>query len=175
MSTWRELLPPNATIYDARHDIPGREQWLTGPWDEEPDKISWTDPVTGRPCLIHRGPLGALCGYVAVDPGHPLHGVGFMDVEDDLAVHGGLTYAASCQDGEDESVGICHVPAPGAPHDVWWFGFDCGHGWDVQPMLFGMGLSGTPLGLRMDDTVYRDVAYVIAECQSLATQLVIAA
>lgn len=35
-----------------------------------------------------------------------------------LAVHGGLTYSDRCHDD------ICHVPAPGEPDDVWWFGFD---------------------------------------------------
>lgn len=40
--------------------------WARGVWDSEPDKIQWQDAETGLPCLIVRGPVGALCGYVGV-------------------------------------------------------------------------------------------------------------
>ena len=108
-----------------------RSSWGSGPWDGEPDKVSWTDTATGRPCLAVRGPVGAWCGYVAVDPGHPLHG---RDYEvPNVDVHGGLTYADSCQERATEAEGVCHVPQPGQPHDVWWFGFDCAHLGDLWP------------------------------------------
>lgn len=53
-----------------------KSTWGPGPWQEEPDKIQYVDEATGLPCLIVRnGPtIGALCGYVGVLPGHPLHG-----------------------------------------------------------------------------------------------------
>jgi hypothetical protein len=170
--SWRRLLPDDATIYDTALEVAGREEWGEGPWNDEPDKISWTDPATGRPCLIHRGPGGALCGYVAVDPGHPLHGVGCGDVLDGLAVHGGVTYASLCRDSADESFGICHVPAPGAPHDVWWLGFHCANGFDIEPTVSGfLRRQGLAPGL-LPDSAYRDVGYVIEQCQLLAAQLV---
>lgn len=169
---WTDLLPSTATAYATREDE--RAQWGEGPWRDEPDKVSWTDPATGRPCLIHRGPGGALCGYAAVDPGHPLHGVGFTDdTLPDLEVHGGVTYADRCQDTPDESSGICHVPAPGAPHDVWWFGFHCAGFRDLEPASAAYLAKALP----MEDTclwhsdVYRDVAYVIGQCEALARQL----
>lgn len=42
-----------------------------GEWKDEPDKIQWQDEATGFPCLIVRGPSGALCGYV-MDADTPL-------------------------------------------------------------------------------------------------------
>lgn len=152
-------LPPNAKAWHTRD----KSEWPPGPWIDEPDKVSWTDEETGRPCLIHRGPSGALCGYVAVDPGHPYHGKGYDDVpvED---VHGGLTYADACQETDDESQGICHVPQPGAPEEVWWFGFDCAHYRDLSPQH-----QHPDYPIRNE--VYRTVGYVVAECQNLAKQL----
>lgn len=132
-----------------------------GPWQDEPDKIQWIDPDTDLDCLISRGPSGALCGYVGVPPGHPWHG---MDYEKpDVEVHGGLTYAASC----DEGGHICHVPAPGRPSDVWWLGFDCAHLGDLCPRY--MDLSGWPKHSPRE--TYCDVAYVQAEVTKLARQV----
>lgn len=174
MSTWTDRLPSTATVYSTREAE--RAQWGDGPWRDEPDKVSWTDPATGRPCLIHRGPGGALCGYVAVDPGHPLHGIGFTDdAMPVLDVHCGVSYSEGCQDSPDESSGICHVPAPGAPDNVWWFGFHCASFRDVEPStaaFLAEVLGSNPLRQRLSDgQTYRDVAYVIGQCERLARQL----
>ena len=163
-----------------------RDGWAPGPWDGEPDKISWTDAATGRPCLIVRSPMGALCGYVAVDPGHPLHGVD----EDlpDLVVHGGITYTDRCQPTESEAEGVCHIPEPGRPEDVWWLGFDCGHFDDLMPgLLADIASTRRSIGLFADlartgrsprlfgGSTYRPVSYVVAQVEALARQLVDAA
>lgn len=150
--------------------------WGPGPWENEPKRVEWRH--AGLPCLVRRGM--AWCGYVGVPPGHPLHGVGYGQCPVECAhfteysyctehepdylidVHGGLTYAAPC-DG-DEADGICHVPAPGEPEDVWWFGFDCAHYDDLVP-----GYSG--VGVLNPGAVYRDIAYVQAETERLADQL----
>jgi hypothetical protein len=79
-----------------------------------------------------------------------------------LSVHGGLTYAAFCQESDDESTGICHVPEPGQPAHVWWFGFDCAHCYDVAP-----GYDWSHGG----DREYRDLDYVRGQVRSLAAQL----
>lgn len=71
-----------------------KAEWPRGAWDDEPDKIQWQDEATGLPCLIVRGPSGALCGYVGVAPGHPWHGKDYDDCGVD--VHGGLTFASKC-------------------------------------------------------------------------------
>jgi hypothetical protein len=71
-----------------------KSDWARGAWDDEPDKIQWQDEASGLPCLIVRGPSGALCGYVGVSPGHPWHGSDYDSC--DVAVHGGLTFAHGC-------------------------------------------------------------------------------
>lgn len=144
------------------------------PWETEEDRYEWRDERTGLPCLIVRNPEGALCGYVAVPPGHPWHGVAYSDCmstprcaepwcehlpQERLRVHGGLTYSGRCEGY------ICHVPAPGAPDDVWWFGFDCAHAGDLVPRL-----SEIYPGERWH-CEYRDVTYVRAEVALLAEQL----
>lgn len=131
-----------------------------GVWDSEPDKIQFADEAIGLPCLIVRGPVGALCGYVGVPEGHPLHGKDYDDAGD-IDVHGGLTFANSCSPKAKEDRGICHKPAPGEPDHVWWLGFDCAHSGDVCPSLDRADCYGE----------YRDIPYVEAECRKLAKQL----
>ena len=135
----------------------------TNEWDTEPSRVEWKDEATGYACLLVRNEsMGNLCGYVAVPPGHPAHGKPYDDVE--VSVHGGLTYAHACQ-GD-----ICHAPEPGEPDNVYWFGFDCAHAYDLMPLMAerererGWPAMGEP-------GVYRNVAYVQAECASLARQL----
>jgi hypothetical protein len=133
-----------------------------GPWDDEPDKMQWVDEATNLDCLIVRNHSGALCGYVGVPNGHPHYGKDYDTP--DVEVHGGLTYADRCQEDAPEGHGICHIPDPGRPGDVWWFGFDCAHYQDLIPAYSQdhIGLGG----------VYRNIAYVEAECARLAAQLV---
>ena len=133
-----------------------KSDWGPGAWQDEPDKIQWLDPDTALPCLIVRGPVGALCGYVGVTRAHPLYGRHYRNV--DLDVHGGLTFSNGC-DHENESTGICHVPSAGEPDNVWWFGFDCAHAFDALPKI---------RQYQMGDEAYRDVVYVTAECPVLA-------
>jgi hypothetical protein len=134
-----------------------------GPWQDEPDRVEFRH--AGLPCLMNRNRMGVWCGYVAVPPGHPLHGKHYGDVEVD--VHGGrLTYSDVCQ-GE-----ICHVPAPGQPDDVFWFGFDCAHAMDLVPGIDKVLADiGHPRPSFMMGDVYRDMAYVRREVESLAEQL----
>lgn len=154
---------PNRTV-DRLIDRVG---WEPGPWDDEPDRAEWVDETTGYPCLVKRNQFGVWCGYVAVPPGHPLHGGGAETP--DVSVHGGLTYAAPCQahGPDDADLAICHVPDPGQPDDVWWFGFDCGHCFDYQP---GMA-ARIPDQYLFQDCTYRPLSYARAECAGLAAQL----
>lgn len=143
-----------------------RTNWAAGPWDGEPDKMNWTTKA-GLPGMIVRNQSGALCGYVAVTKDHPWFEKHYGEgPETTLEVHGGITYSKKC-------VGpICHVPEPGEPDDVWWFGFDCNHGGDHAPgshallsPIFLRDIAG-PFGGE-----YRDEAYVRGEVESLAEQL----
>lgn len=146
--------------------------WGDGPWQDEPDKLQWPDEATGLPCLAVRNRQGAWCGYVGVPPGHRLHGAAYDDV--DVDVHGGLTYAAGCADGP-EATSICHVPAPGEPDDVWWFGFDCHHAFDLGPAfeirMRELRHDAAALELELPPVVYRTLGYVQDEVRALAAQL----
>jgi hypothetical protein len=152
-----------------------KTDWGDGPWQHESDKLQWVDEATGLDCLIVRNHFGALCGYVGVPPSHPDYGRDCDDV--DVWVHGGLTYAASCQEDADEATSICHVVEPGRPDNIWWFGFDCGHAFDVMPGMdaaykrFGVPSIRETLAIPGMKDSYRDVPYVRAECARLARQL----
>ncbi len=122
------------------------------PWHGEPNRVQWRDASTGYQCLILRGPLGSLCGYVRVPRGHALHGKPYTHrtVYRTANVHGGLSFSG-CLGGRLMKRGH-------------WFGFDCAHCFDLVPELrkrfpplFGQ--------------VYRTVDYVRAECTALAEQL----
>ena len=165
-----ERLPP------APGRVRDRATWPPGEWDNEPDLIEWRDADTGYPCLIVRGPVGSLCGYVGVPEGHPAHGKNYNEVDGRVPAHGGLTYSDTC-------VGhICHVPQPGESDTVWWLGFDCAHSGDVSPGMIRHYLESTRrMGLLEADAKileeyhrrdeYRTVAYVQAECGALAAAL----
>lgn len=82
--------------------------WLYGEWSMEPDHISFLDSASlpHLRCAIVRNSCGALCGYVKLP-------AGFQSLnEDQLKVHGGITYQ---NDG--------------------WIGFDCAHVDDFYPGL----------------------------------------
>ena len=140
-----------------------KSKWPRGEWDNEPDKIQWQDEATGLPCLIVRGPVGALCGYVGLPPGHRYFGVDYDNAEAD--VHGGLTFAGGCQHTSEDK-GVCHKPAVGEPDNVWWLGFDCAHCGDLTPKMSSR--------FDLDDEGYRNVDYVAQECARLAAQLALA-
>lgn len=153
-----------------------KSNWKRGPWDAEPDKVQWIDEATGLDCLVHRGGSGSLCGYVGVPPGHKFHGMGYdavyqWDEESESSfpeVHGGLTFADSCSTKERaDGGGICHVPEPGRPADVWWLGFDCAHCGDYCPKYDREDYPS--------DGAYRELEYVKREVRSLAAQLARAA
>jgi len=144
-----------------------KSDWPRGEWDNEPDKVQFQDEATGLPCLIVRGPSGALCGYVGVSEGHRLFGIDYSDAarEDGecLDVHWGLTFSDHCHPSADESKGICHLPDDGEPDHVWWFGFDCAHSGDFCP--------DRRFNWRDSDETYRNRAYVENEIRGLAAQL----
>jgi hypothetical protein len=102
-----ERFEPNPTYWYTP-----KSEWGDGAWQDEPDKVEWRDDDTRLPCLIVRGPSGALCGYVAVSPGHPWHGRDGGSI--DVVVHGGITFA----DRRQTSGHICHETRPGEPDNV---------------------------------------------------------
>lgn len=136
-----------------------RSGWPAGEWDDEPDRIEWRSEG-GLPCLMLRNRMGAWCGYVAVQPGHPWHGSGALGLAD-VDVHGGVTYGDKCGGR------ICHVPQPGESADVWWVGFDCLHYMDTAP---GLIASDLVLGLGHARGDYWTAKEVRTETEYLARQ-----
>lgn len=157
------------TWIDPRCD---RSKWPAGAWDGEPDKVQWKDAGTGLACLAKRHQRsGHWCGYVGVAPDHPWHGKGYDALPDyGPSVHGGLTFAADCQEGPPEET-VCHIPDPGEPEHLWWFGFDCAHSGDRSPQdeVYARD-RGHPFTRSMDET-YKALGYVRAECGRLAAQV----
>jgi hypothetical protein len=143
---------------------------IPGPWSGEPDKAQWIDTVTGLDCLMVRNHMGALCGYVGVQPGHKWHGKDWDEVEPHPYVHGGLTYAAFCMEGAEDGPGVCHVPEPGRPANVWWLGFDCAHLGDLMPRYMEDDMRDIAPSL-CEGSVYRTFEYVRGECAKLALQI----
>lgn len=144
-----------------------RPDWGEGPWQNEPNYVPAFRHASLL-CLLHRGGSGAWCGYVGVEPEHPVHGLDYNAVHEllpNLEVHGGLTYSEQCAGH------ICHVPEPGETDDVWWLGFDCNHSGDLAPSAaatgrkYGLSLPGFP-GDR-----YRTMEYCRRETMRLAEQL----
>src|SRR5438105_1894678 len=143
-----EMETPKVPVID-------KSKWPDGPWKSEPDRVDFEH--AGFPCLMLRGQShGAWCGYVAVPPGHPLHGKDYNDEAlGETDVHGGLTYASAC------SGHICHVPEAGEPADVWWFGFDCIHAGDLAPGHAQYGLDS----FSAEYDCYRNAAWVRHEVE----------
>lgn len=145
------------------------QKWGPGPWVDEPDRVEFY--AHGLACLMVRNKIvGHWCGYVAVPPEHPLHGVS-CDSErvDDVVVHGGLTYEGGCF-GD-----ICHAAKSGEADDVWWLGFDAAHAGDLMPGAAADLRELKELSAKLRNPYgewpYRDEAYVRAECEALAKQL----
>lgn len=163
-----------------------KDGWGEGPWQQEPDKVQWPDEVTGLPCLAVRNEvLGHWCGYVGVARDHPLYRAKRTARRvEKLSVHGGVTFAAACDTSGDESRWVCHVPDPGEPDHVWWFGFHCGEIYDLSPghvatMAEVASLSPIPVPRRIREAMaslyasgtYKTLDYVREECADLAEQL----
>ena len=144
-----------------------KSTWKNGPWQSEPDKMQWIDAETDLDCLIVRNAFGALCGYIGIDKNHPLFKIDYNNTPN-LEVHGGLTFSDLCQEWDDPSKGICHIPEGNRPKNIWWFGFDCAHYCDFIPIYTSpnYGFMRSHVG-----TTYRTIEYVQSEIRHLAKQL----
>ena len=153
--------------------VPARHPSGDGPWQQEPDKLAWVDAATGLPCTILRQEDGVLGGYTGVGEDHPLFGFEVDAVPGALGIspHGGLDYAAMCEDGPAE-ITICHPISashrarkrPGWSKDG---GFQCNRNHDLVP---GRQVNPNDLGAE-NGRVYRDIAYVYSQTCRLARQL----
>ena len=156
------------------------------PWETEIVPHSFEH--AGLTCHVLRNFNKALCGYVKIPEGHPLFGVEYNQavpesleavaraVEggklgkrsivclviggysgDLIDVHGSVTFSGKI--GEDSFL----------PKGFWW-GFDCAHSRDFAPAYARLQSTKTHPNL-WEGMIYRDLPYVIAECESMAEQL----
>jgi hypothetical protein len=156
-----------------------RRGWAPGPWDDEPDKVEWRDIATGAPCIAIRNLyLGFWCGYVAVPPGHPWHGLPPDDVHPGTLRE--INFTGACDPDTWPEPRLCHTPQPGEPAQVWWIGFDCGYARDYAPSESlirhpGLDESARRRGGHLICRPYRSLAYVTVECAAIARAIVAAA
>jgi len=129
-----------------------RSAWPPGPWDNEPDSVSWVSAV-GLACEMRRGGMGIWCGYVGTQPDHP---VWKLDVESTLETHHGVTLVSLSEEFPND---------PPMPPGLKWAGFDCGHFGDIFPAMAAVVPYKTFAG------TYRDLAYVRTQCEFLAAQI----
>jgi len=131
---------------------------IAGEWDDEEDLQKFES--SGYQCIVLRGPVGSLNGYVELPLGHPSFGKHYDDV--DVEVHGGLTYGSHTN------------PDTGEKDLGFWLGFDTAHAGDITPKTssllraFSEAFEPRPGGTK--DT-YKNFAYVREQVVSLAKQL----
>ena len=126
------------------------------PWEYEPDLYKWT--YRGIECMADRNLThGAWCGYVDV-PTDAYEKLVILtnaykkSEEEMLDVHGGVTYCAIVVD-----------------KNVQRMGFDCAHGEDYLPRI--TNLTRDIMYHKDERPTYRDLAFVIAECESMVDQI----
>lgn len=102
--------------------------------------------------------------------------------EDVIRVHGGLTWANPIGSlVMPEAVKVAHP-------DLWLFGFDCGHAFDLSPQMDALMRRIMPAWHTLEkdhrqamragtdySEVYRDLAYVTEEVNNMAAQLALVA
>lgn len=93
-------------------------EWGDGDWVNEPGlyEPQWFE-YKGYSCVAYRNYHGSWCGYVKIPNTSK-----FSCNDDDIDVHGGITYSGNSLPFEDKEEA-----------DFTWIGFDCGHFDDYQP------------------------------------------
>ena len=125
------------------------------PWEYEPDLYEWT--YRGIECMADRNLThGAWCGYVDA-PTNVYEKLiiltnAYEKLEEEmLDVHGGVTYCALI-----------------VSRNVQRIGFDCAHGGDKLPKIRSAEVF---MDKVFPQDTYRDLAFVIAECESMVDQI----
>lgn len=112
-------------------------------------KTTWRDNETGMFCRVVLTTMGHFCGYVGVEPGHPLFGMGYSEHVPELSEM--LQEAMAGTVGDRGILAIAFADKNNASMDlvfdvhgsvtfagkmdedqVWWIGFDCAHYGDTN-------------------------------------------
>jgi len=152
---------------------------------------NWITKDGFRAVVIMNEDNGCRCGYVGVSKDHPLYGAEYsephpaLNVPSDntpvgkrssisifcasakeksewntpelvFDVHGGITYSRGEKNYPVES-------------DLWWFGYDCAHAWDLPSQEF---IDKNPSWYdSLHDSFHRSLNYCENECESLSSQI----
>lgn len=130
---------------------------LEGPWTGEPHRVEFW--IMAYPCLVSRGPLGGLCGYIGIYPGHPWFGIHYDDISPFPEVHGSLTYSNKPTDLISH---IGDIDGPDVEVMNWWIGFDCSHAFDTVPRMPSFGATSE---YRTIDYVRRQIISLVAQAE----------
>jgi len=118
------------SFYRELYWVPDKRLWGKGPWIHEPDLVQWLEWKGGWAqylCVTCRNEVtGVWLGYVGIPKCHWMHGLDRHDeVIQSILSHYEINYsgrfAADDIRGDDRAA------------DYWYFGFDCGHGFDYSP------------------------------------------
>lgn len=128
--------------------------------------------------LVVLTPLGFRNGYVRVPEDHPWYGRDYDLIDDQVEVHGGLTFAGELSPDTYAARG---GSLDGIP-DGWYVGFDCAHAWDApEPEVYRRALG--PAYDRLESSLGRapwgtghvwTTVEVAAEVERLAAQVLAA-
>lgn len=149
-------------------------RWGKGPWVDEPDVCEWH--AHGIRCFMRRHPeWGSWLGYIALLKSHPWYGQ--RPEYPEAAVHGDMTFAGPSAQlillGPEEpypargegGFSRSFNPLPVELDELWWLGFDCGHGFDAIPLYDRLlpQIAGF-------NSIYRDFRFTRDQCENLALQ-----
>jgi hypothetical protein len=148
-----------------------RTSWPKGAWDAEPDRLDWKTEA-GYSAIALRHWLGNWCGYVGAPVGHPAWKSKGSFRANRTAEDREITYAEECN---------AEIQIPG-DEVLLWFGFGCSEIGDAHPRFEEGGWFvwdgqvcywGPRVGREAGAVcgVYRDLAYVRAECEKIAREL----
>jgi hypothetical protein len=149
-------------------------------WRRESDVYAGT--VNGYNYVILRNGFGCLCGYLVVFKNHPWYGKSYEQLEG-VVVHGGLTYSDTrlpCSsifyydEAKDETSSKELKLNVDFGTEAWILGFNCCHNEDLSPVLFQFLSNARLLEIIAEGKVYRNLAYVYNELESLSIQAAMA-
>lgn len=161
------------------YDRIDRSTWGSGPWDGEPDREQWSDPVTGYPCLAIRCDLGGWAGYIGVYPDHPAFGEKVDDVPGNVCDYGHTDEIRFIEPWPEDPNAIVDESDPKGsvmrvvrmPDYLWWFGFDFLHAGDLIPSMNDIIKKTKGLCGERQLGTYKDIAHVKKTCAAIALAL----
>src|SRR5436853_922140 len=132
-----------------------RDKLCTGVWDNDIDKYpddKYTLHINGYKCKIKRNYTWTYCGYVYLPPNHPDYSKTYETLENEMIVHGDLTY------GDGSGV----------------FGFDCHHilSGDMSPADETMKLSDSKFNDLFSSPIDNPHYWTFDEVKEELTRLV---